>query len=265
MKVGIGYAAYISNQRHLDFAIETLSSISSSENDLEFCGWINRPTPAEWVAELNKFGHTHQNNENCVSRAWNRSINHLIAEGCRYVFVPNLDIVVRSGSLDALVRAADANPSPVLWTMANWHALGDIPELMGLEKAPLHDHWVPHPHFSAFMVDDRLFDLVGPFDENFKPAYNEDLDMHWRIRLAGQSTGQFEGSRFYHYGSRTISEDHDLHAKNLETHEANNRYFVMKWGYKPPTADDPFTAGMYPYPFNDPAKVGIEREFMSTW
>lgn len=265
MKIGIGYAAYITNQALFEHAIETLHSITSEEHELVFCGWRNNPIQAEWQVELDRFGHTHQNDANCVGRAWNRSINHLISEGCRYVFVPNLDIVVRSGSLDALVAAADANPSPVLWTMANWHALTDQPELPGLEKAPLHDHWVPHPHFSAFMVDRRLFDLVGPFDENLRPAYNEDLDMHWRIRLAGQAAAQFEGSRFFHHGSRTILLDGELGRQNVETHAANNVYFIEKWGYKPPTADDPFTAGMYLYPFNDPAKVGIEREFMSTW
>jgi len=265
MKIGVGGAAYITKPEHARYAELTLNSIASAEHEIVQCWWLNSPMRAEWQQIFDRRGHTHINDENNVSRAWNRAIHHLLAEGCQYVFVPNLDIVVRSGSLDALVAAAERNPEPILWTMANWHALDELPDLPGLEQAPLHDNFVQHPHFSAFMVDARLFEQIGPFDETFKPAYNEDLDMHWRIKLAGRDAVQYEGSRFYHFGSRTICEDPALFGENVHTHSKNNDYFRAKWNFKPPTADDPFTDGMYRHPFNDPEKVGIEREFMSTW
>jgi hypothetical protein len=264
MKIGVGAAVYLANQRHFEHAEETLRSITS-EHELEFCLWLNHPIKAEWQVVLETFGHIHTNEENNVSRAWNRAIDHLLRDGCRYVFIPNLDIVVRQGALDALVAAAGLNAEPLLWTMANWHGLQDSPELPGLEHAPLHDNWTPYPHFSAYMVDHRLFELVGPFDENFRPAYNEDLDMHWRIRLAGGTAVQYEGSRFYHHGSRTIVLDPALMQANAVSHAELNAYFVRKWGYKPPTADDPFTDGMFKYPFNDPAQAGLERQFITTW
>jgi hypothetical protein len=247
------------------YAEMTLNSIGSSEHEIVQCWWLNSSMRAEWQQIFDRRGHTHVNDRNNVSRAWNRSINHLLAEGCKYVFVPNLDIVVRSGSIDALVAAAERNPEPILWTMANWHALSEQADLPGLEQAPVPDNFVEHPHFSAYMVDARLFEKVGPFDEHFEPAYNEDLDMHWRIKRAGERAVQYEGARFYHYGSRTIGEDPSLFGANLITHSKNNEYFVEKWKKKPPTADDPFTDGMFMYPFDDPEKVGIEREAMSTW
>lgn len=265
MKIGIGYAAYIRTEGHFNFAKETLASITSDEHELVFGGFANNQIPMLWRAELERYGWVADNNENNVSRAWNRAIDTLLREGCEFVFVPNLDIRVKKGSLDDLVRAVAAKPEPLLWTMDNWHYLHAVDNNPGLEEAPLRDHWVPYPHFSAFMVDARLFEVVGPFDENFRPAYNEDIDMHWRIKLAGHDAVKYEGARFYHHGSRTIGEDHVLNAQNVATHAANNRYFAEKWKYKPPTADDPFTADMYRHPFNDPAKVGIEREFMATW
>lgn len=265
MKIGIGYAAWITKDSLLDFAVKTLESITSEEHELVFCGFRNSPMPQHYIEALDRFGHTHENNENNVSRAWNRSIHHLLAEGCRYVFVPNLDILLQPGALDELVAAAGRYPEPVLWTMANWHYLEDDGVNPGIRHAPKHDHTQPYPHFSAFMVDQRLFEEVGPFDEDLKPAYNEDIDMHWRIRLAGHDAVQYEGARFYHHGSRAIMEDQALAGRNNVTHAANNAYFVEKWGYKPPTADDAFTKDMFRHPYNDPSRDGLERRFMETW
>ena len=265
MKIGVAAAVYITNERLFEFAKETLDSISSEEHEIITCGWMNAPLLPEYEGPFTARGHLHPNDDNNVSRAWNRGIDCLLRQEADYVFVPNLDIVVQAGALDRLVEAATKNVDPILMTMANWHYRWNTPEAPGIDEAPVHDNWVPYPHFSAFMVDHRLFEEVGPFDENFRPAYNEDLDMHWRIRRAGKEALQYEGARFYHHGSRTIGEDNELRNKNEHSHAALNAYFVQKWGYKPPTANDPFTDGMFLYPFNDPSRVGEERAFMETW
>lgn len=265
MKIGIGYAAYMTNDRLLKFATDTLGSITSEQHELVFCGFRNSPMPQHYIEALDRYGHTHENDENNVSRAWNRAINHLLGEGCRYVFVPNLDILLQPGALDELVAAAGRYPEPMIWTMADWAYLEGTGDAPGIVDAPRPDSTIPHPHFSAYMVDSRLFETVGPFDENLKPAYNEDIDMHWRVRLAGYDAIRYEGARFYHFGSRAIVEDGDLGTRNNITHEANNSYFREKWGYKPPTADDAFTKDMYRHPYNDPTKDGIDRRFMETW
>lgn len=263
MKIGIGGAAYFSTERHVQLAVETLRSIKSAEHDLEFAFFVNSPS-SMGVPELAEFGDVYRNDRNNVSRAWNRSIDMLLGRGCQYVLVPNLDIVLKEDALDRLVGFARDFPEYVLWTMSNWHYLtdGDAP---GIHNAPAPDHWTPYPHFSCFMVDHRLFEIVGPFDEKFEPAYNEDLDMHWRIRQAGQSVAAYEGSRFYHYGSQTIMNDIVLREQNSITHNQNNAYFCTKWSYKPLSADDPFTEGMFKFPFNDPAQVGAEKLLTETW
>lgn len=252
MKIGVTYAVYCTNATLVELACQTLESIRS-EHELSFLGVLNAPLHNRPLLE--RFGPLIENEENNLSRAWNRGIDRLLNEGCEVVFVPNLDIIVAPYALDIL---AERRNEFILWTMAPW---GD----RDLSSAPRSDHWLPHPHFSAFMVDHHLFEKVGPFDENLKPAYNEDLDMHWRIRLAGFAAGQYEAARFYHHGSATITHDPDLRERNGVTHARNDEYFVQKWGYKPPTADDPFTAEMYRYPFNDPARVGMEKQVVPTW
>jgi GT2 family glycosyltransferase len=264
MKIGIGGAAFFSNERHVALAVETLDSMKSLEHELEFAFFMNWVPPLG-IKELSKYGRVFDNDRNNVSRAWNRAICYLLDRGCRYVIVPNLDIILKADAIDNLVRFARSTPEHILWTAQNWHYLkaeGDAP---GIFDAPTPDSSTPHPHFSMFMVDDRLFEKVGPFDEKFEPAYNEDLDMHWRIRLAGETAACYEGSRFFHHGSQTIRLDAQLKAANDFTHSANDRYFVEKWSYKPPTADDPFTEGMFLYPFNNPAMVGAEKAWAETW
>jgi len=268
VKIGVATAVYITNDQHYKMAVETLDSISSEKHEVLFVGVLNVATlKDEWEAPFSSRGELLPYEENNVSRAWNRGISHLLNRGCEYVFVPNLDIVLQPGALDRLVEHAGHDPAnaAILWTMANWHYRWDINENPGIAHAPIIDNWVPYPHFSAFMVDHRLFEEVGPFDENFRPAYNEDIDMHWRIKLAGKEALQYEGARFYHYGSITIRSDPALNEANNATHAAGNLYFTQKWGFKPATADDPFTDGMYRFPFNDPARAGEERKFMSTW
>lgn len=246
MKVGIGYAAYFSKPEHFRYARETLDSVKSAEHEISFCGVVNYCNHHEYIDYLESKGKVLTNHENNVSLAWNRSMDYLLDNGCDYVIVPNLDIVFKSNLVDNLVRYADSNKSDVLlWTALPWG------ELASLEEAIENDYAPETPHFSCFMVDGRLRKIVGGFDENFVPAYNEDIDMHWRIVLAGYKAVGYEGARFFHYGSRTIKEDPVLLEENHITHDRNNKYFTRKWGYKPPTATDPFhTDQMYRTPFN---------------
>lgn len=245
MKVGIGYAAYISNDTHYAFARETLASIKSAEHELKFCGVVNLATKDEYVSYLEAKGTVLHNPENNVSMAWNRAIIHLLNEGCDYVIVPNLDVVFKSTLVDNMVRQAESHRNFILWTALPWN------DLISIEEAVEVEGWPETPHFSVFMVDKRLFSKVGKFDENFRPAYNEDLDMHWRIVLAGEKAVGYEGARFFHHISRTIHSDPNLLQLNHTTHSRNDQYFIAKWGDKPGTAADPFlTEKMYRTPFN---------------
>lgn len=246
MKVGIGFCSYMSNDTHFDFAKKTLESAVSENHEISFCGVVNFHASKRYTEYIQTKGTVLFNPENNVSMGWNRAIRQLLKEGCDYVIVPNLDIVFKSTMIDNLVDFAERTKDQyILWTALPWGELESLEQATEIDNAP------ETPHFSCFMVDARLFKTVGEFDENFRPAYNEDLDMHWRIVLAGQKAVGYEGARFYHYGSRTIHSDPDLLQQNHRTHEANNRYFVMKWGDKPPTAADPFlTEKMYRTPFN---------------
>jgi GT2 family glycosyltransferase len=51
---------------------------------------------------------------------------------------------------------------------------------------------------AAFVLRADVFREVGGFDENFAPAYVEDTDLSWRIRMAGYRVYAVPDSHIYH-------------------------------------------------------------------
>ena len=82
---------------------------------------------------------------------------------------------------------------------------------------------------AAFAITRYTLGAVGWFDENFHPAYDEDLDFTRRADLVGVPRVDvgFSGT---HVGSATIHSDPSLRVQNGLSHTANDRYYSMKWG-----------------------------------
>lgn len=82
---------------------------------------------------------------------------------------------------------------------------------------------------AAFAITRHAVSAAGFADEAIHPAYDEDLDWHRRMKLAGVITVEvgFTGS---HVGSATIMSDPELRRINGMTHSANDAYYARKWG-----------------------------------
>lgn len=106
--------------------------------------------------------------------------------------------------------------------------------------------------FAAFAMTAPALCRVGYFDENFHPAYDEDLDMARRAELADvpQIKVEFTG---HHTGSATIYSDQILLVKNGRTHTANDAYYARKWGGRKQGGEQ-FTT-----PFNQGGHLGDWR------
>ncbi|KAF5218460.1 putative beta galactofuranosyl glycosyltransferase [Trypanosoma cruzi] len=102
--------------------------------------------------------------------------------------------------------------------------------------------------FASVMLTRLAISTVGYFDENFYPAYVEDVDYSLRLRLLGfQERNVFYG-KFVHRGSSSIrfSNKMDLPDalwyRRVRSLSANDAYAKMKWnrpracsgGYKEP-------------------------------
>lgn len=88
----------------------------------------------------------------------------------------------------------------------------------------------PHPCFSAFMIDQKCWEITGEFDEVFAPAYYEDNDYHYRMQLAGLLAITYPPAMFFHWASRT-----QLEALGRPLSDTSNQHaqYVRKWGGDP--------------------------------
>jgi GT2 family glycosyltransferase len=79
---------------------------------------------------------------------------------------------------------------------------------------------------------EEFIQKFGLFDEGFSPAYFEDNDMHYRIKISGGSAYARTDAGFYHHGSVT----QNWGGQRVVSHEmfrSNQAYYEFKWGGRP--------------------------------
>lgn len=127
---------------------------------------------------------------------------------------------------------------------------GDLLRLdMAIDPIPTIYYMIGH---SAFALTRQTVDVLGYYDENFHPAYDEDLDYDRRADLVSvpRVNVGFTGT---HVGSATIRSDASLHRQNGPTHSANDAYYARKWG-GPKQGGETFST-----PFNRGGHIGDWR------
>lgn len=144
-----------------------------------------------------------------VSKSWNL-FHQQIADD--YIIIANDDIQVDPYTIEKIVDAADSNPRDILFT-------GDG------ESGNA---------FSLFLLTQRGYNLIGAFDEKFSPAYFEDNDYARRMFLKGYYIVPVKGATYRHEGSSTLKrftpQEWEVHHNS---HRANERYYIAKWGGLP--------------------------------
>ena len=133
------------------------------------------------------------------------------------------------GSINYAIKAYIDQP---WWVIANIDTLlgpGDLERLAAeMEK--------PGPRMVG-IVDWRVFgenfaflEAVGWWDENYHPAYVEDVDIEYRARLAGVPQYVIDGTTS-HVGSVCYADGGNPNRRHNErTYPANRAYHVAKWG-----------------------------------
>jgi GT2 family glycosyltransferase len=82
----------------------------------------------------------------------------------------------------------------------------------------------------SFLISELAFKQVGRFDENFFPAYFEDNDYEYRLKLEAIPVQTDYQLNPYMYRNNSTSEK-DPAVKNFI--ETNKKYYVNKWGGMP--------------------------------
>lgn len=252
MRIAITCPIYLTNKKHAEYLDLFTKSIKSRNHDIFFIPVVNHITeelapyafkfdqePDEILIQRGKDPQT-------VAGAWNVGVEKAAYYKCDYVLVTNTDIVFKHNAIDRLVDFAEAHTEFDMWTSSEYPDLGLI------DEADEDENYSEHPHFSCFMVKPSILEKYGLFDENFNPAYCEDADYHARITLGGGKAVIYGGSKFYHFGSRTIKEDQALWEKNTVTFPQCQIYFMKKWG-RPVVNDVEDMKRLYfKTPYNDP-------------
>ena len=99
--------------------------------------------------------------------------------------------------------------------------------------------------FSCFMPTNRLIMTVGMFDEKFYPAYFEDNDYRYRMKLAGfDNKISSVKTNLAHYTSSTLAGySPERMMKHHDEFRRNRAYYEQKWGGLPGNE-------LYDTPFN---------------
>ncbi|NDC37803.1 MAG: hypothetical protein EBZ48_07090, partial [Proteobacteria bacterium] len=201
-KIGVVTAAYITTETHFLFAAQTMLSLFSlkSSHALYPVVTVNAcstgPSHLDWFKQ--SFDLFLINDRNNLARAWNRGINACLEASCDYILVINLDLTFHPLFLDNLIAFAAARPDALIWSGTPWG------EQSSLEQAPLTGEAATDFDASCFLCDRRLIETVGYFDEQFEPAYHEDKDMIYRIKIAGCATLSTPSARYFHLGQVTL-------------------------------------------------------------
>ena len=89
------------------------------------------------------------------------------------------------------------------------------------------DFYVTMQDWCAFILPKKTFNKVGKFDEAFYPAYYEDNDYHYRMKLKGCTYYQIPFlNPFVYKASQTIEKEPSLRDKI----EINKSLYKKKWG-----------------------------------
>jgi GT2 family glycosyltransferase len=91
-------------------------------------------------------------------------------------------------------------------------------------------------HFSCFALSPRCIEVVGKFDEKFKPFFVEDTDYYYRVSQAGLKYGTDRTAQYEHYKIRprgNKKRDGSMGLTVSQIHNRNRRYFQKKHGIHP--------------------------------
>jgi GT2 family glycosyltransferase len=187
-----------------------------------------------------------------VNRALSRSRG-------KYAFLVNPDCELGPKAVTLLVRFLDENPdaaaaAPLLEdergdTQRNFQ-LRRLPTLRALAAEALlldkvfprnsatshyryHDldltrpQKVEQPAAAALLIRREVFDEVGPLDEQFSPAWFEDVDYSHRLANAGKEVFVVPSSRVRHFGGASL--EHMSYGTFIDLYYRNMWRYARKW------------------------------------
>lgn len=166
-----------------------------------------------------------------VAKCWNLAIQkHCIDGEYDSVIICNDDVILRPNTAEMLHRTLNYKwgfpmAAPLITTAYDTREMPD--------RGP---GWMPDRFnmpagYFCFCANEKLVDTVGWFDDEFYPAYFEDTDMTYRIKLEGYEV--YSVMPAYHYSGTTHQNDSDRAALVRNSKPGLMEYYQKKWGGMP--------------------------------
>ena len=187
-----------------------------------------------------------------LAAVWNTALNYAWTRGETEALVVNNDVRLRPDTYEILRAVKDELGalfvSGVGVTEEQYVAAQSL-TFRDLLQTPSKGG----PDFSCFLISQVCHEHF-PFDEEFRPAYCEDLDYHRRLMLAGERDRIFSVNLPFHHidrGSGTLKAmDEEKRQRFARRIDASRAYYQQKWGGPP--NQETFTI-----PFGPDAVVGV--------
>lgn len=171
-----------------------------------------------------------------VARSWNDGIVICQRSGFDVTMLANDDVWFNEGDIEKLATMSQVVTYDVYCVMTTGFN-------HSLQQAVAHG-------MSCCTIQRSAIEVVGFYDENFFPAYNEDTDYALRVKRAGLIPFVIPDGNVQHIGSAAITKSQRLKDQNYNTHMANDRYWTVKWGCD---KDHHTWDQAHRHPFNDAA------------
>ena len=236
MRIAIVVAAYISS--YVGDLID--SALYDDVHDVEL--WVYTHSKHEPMTSMieerldgNPIRYFPYKTNRGLALSWNDGMFGAYDNGADLVIISNDDIIFSRGDIDKMAKKARACPRNYMISAAGWHDY-------------CHEDR-PSQGYSCFAVNPIALEKIGAFDQNFYPAYFEDLDHHRRATMLGLVEENCPDTQVMHGGSQAITMDKELSIANMVTQRKNLNYFRLKW-------DSDSHIGGYKSPFNE-SKFGL--------
>ena len=166
-----------------------------------------------------------------VAMSWNDALITMRKTECDVWIIVNDDVWFTDGDVDKIAQAAIENRDAYAIFCAGYNQH--------------HDAQINCHGMSCFAMQPIALEKVGFYDQNFFPAYNEDVDYSRRAAMVGLKPFIVPDTHVYHIGSAAISTNPVLGQQNHGTHHMNNVYWQNKWGC--PVSEDPNVGHRRPF------------------
>lgn len=171
-----------------------------------------------------------------VAKSWNEGLQHFENRKSYIMFIGD-DCILRNTIDDLLYEFLNNSNKKII--LSSSHGISpDSDDYRSVPSSYGGD-------YSCFMVANKIqdyrghytkfSDLVGYFDENFYPAYFEDNDMDYRIKLLKYESWKYGYISHIHEGSHTLNSVRGTPEEKIinDGYLKNQDYYKKKWGGLP--------------------------------